>query len=579
MGRTKVMNRTHGSRMKVATTMGLGFTLIILMGLAIAIIARVQLERASDETRVLVEDRMAKMAWVSIIQNNLNIQARAVRDIALTNDAVGKQAEKKVIDEVRAETGAMFKKLEKTINTDREHEVLKSAFEARNAYNAAMNKGIDRGLAGDAEGARAVMSTEGRQAQAALFQPLNDLVSLERELMGDSAKRVQDIASTTSLLILVIATITVVAGAVIAWLLTRSITRQLGGEPDYASAVTREIAAGNLAAEVNVKSGDETSLLVNMRDMRDSLVNIVGQVRTGVESITVASREIASGNLDLSSRTEEQASSLEETASSMEELTSTVKQNAENARQANQLVSSAADIAVRGGDVVGQVVDTMASIKESSRKIADIIGVIDGIAFQTNILALNAAVEAARAGEQGRGFAVVASEVRNLAQRSAGAAKEIKALIEDSVGKVDNGGKLVDEAGKTMDEIVSSVKRVTDIMSEIAAASQEQSVGIEQINQAITQMDDVTQQNAALVEEAAAAAESLQNQAGQLAQAVSVFKLEGMAYSPRVEQPVASHKVTQMSKPSFKPKAVQSSTMRPKKLAAGGGVSENWEEF
>ncbi|MES2369277.1 MAG: MCP four helix bundle domain-containing protein, partial [Pseudomonadota bacterium] len=289
--------------MKVATAMGLGFALIILMGLIIAIIARVQLERASDETRLLVEDRMAKMTWVSTIQNNLNIQARAVRDIALTDDAGGKQAEKKIIDEVRAETGAMFKKLEKTVNTDREREVLKSAFEARNAYNAAMNKGIDRGLAGDAEGARAVLSTEGRQAQAALFKPLNGLVSLERELMGDSAKRVQDIASTTSLLMLVIAAIAVVVGAAIAWLLTRSITRQLGGEPDYASAVAREIAAGNLAAEVHVKPGDETSLLVNMRDMRDSLAKVVSQVRTGVETVAVASREIASGNADLSSRT------------------------------------------------------------------------------------------------------------------------------------------------------------------------------------------------------------------------------------------------------------------------------------
>jgi methyl-accepting chemotaxis protein len=249
-------------------------------------------------------------------------------------------------------------------------------------------------------------------------------------------------------------------------------------------------------------------------------------VRTGTETIAVASREIATGNASLSSRTESQASSLEETASSMEELTSTVKENAEQARHANQLVQSTADIAMAGGQIVGKVVDTMASIKDSSRKISDIIGVIDGIAFQTNILALNAAVEAARAGEQGRGFAVVASEVRNLAQRSASAAKEIKALIEDSVGKVDAGGKLVDETGEAMDDIVTSVQLVADIMGGIAAASQEQSSGIEQVNQAITQMDDVTQQNAALVEEAAAAAESLQDQAAKLAEAVSVFRLK-----------------------------------------------------
>ena len=258
----------------------------------------------------------------------------------------------------------------------------------------------------------------------------------------------------------------------------------------------------------------------------------------------------------------------------MEELTSTVKQNAENARQANQLVRSTSDVAVKGGQVVGQVVDTMASIKDSSRKIADIIGVIDSIAFQTNILALNAAVEAARAGEQGRGFAVVASEVRNLAQRSAGAAKEIKSLIEDSVSQVDAGGKLVDEAGKTMGEIVTSVKRVTDIMSEIAAASQEQSAGIEQVNQAITQMDDVTQQNAALVEEAAAASESLQSQAGNLAEVVSVFKLDGMGYSGQSKRPLVSNRSSATPKLSSAPAA------KHKQLTASRhNQSDEWETF
>ena len=330
----------------------------------------------------------------------------------------------------------------------------------------------------------------------------------------------------------------------------RSIIRPLA----EAVRIARSVAAGDLTSRIDVNSQDEIGqLLLAMKDMNASLANIVGQVRTGTETIAVASREIASGNADLSNRTESQASSLEETASSMEELTSTVKQNAENARQANQLVVSSADVAVKGGKIMGQVVDTMASIKQSSRKIADIIGVIEGVAFQTNILALNAAVEAARAGEQGRGFAVVATEVRNLAQRSAGAAKEIKVLIDDSVGQVDAGGKLVDEAGKTMDEIVSSVKRVTDIMSEIAAASQEQSSGIEQVNQAITRMDEVTQHNAALVKEAAAAAESLQDQAGKLTEAVSVFKLDGVAHSPRAALAM-SH--TSKPMPRAKPKAV-----------------------
>ncbi len=376
------------------------------------------------------------------------------------------------------------------------------------------------------------------------------------------------------MLALVLVVVALLAASAIVYWLVRHIMKQLGGEPAYAVEVARAISEGDFSRSVNLERGDTSSLLYAINAMRQNLTGTIGDIRSATETIATASSQIAAGNLDLSSRTEEQASSLEETASSMEELTSTVKQNAENARQANQLVVSTADVAVRGGQVVGQVVDTMSSIKDSSRKIADIIGVIDGIAFQTNILALNAAVEAARAGEQGRGFAVVASEVRNLAQRSAGAAKEIKALIEDSVGKVDAGGKLVDEAGKTMDEIVSSVKRVTDIMSEIAAASQEQSSGIEQVNQAIGQMDDVTQQNAALVEQAAAAAESLQDQAARLAEAVSVFKLEGAAYSAR-----PTHAVTSLPKARPKAMAMAAPVARPKKLAVAGGGNEEWEEF
>ena len=408
-----------------------------------------------------------------------------------------------------------------------------------------------------------------------LFVPLKEGIDALGRLQLDVAKQEYDTVHDRSVNTRNLAIAGMIGGlALLAWigfLLIRSITRPL----DSAVKLARAVAEGDLTQRIDVRSRDEVGqLLQALKDMNDSLVRVVGQVRAGVDTVATASNQIASGNLDLSSRTEEQASSLEETASSMEELTSTVKQNAENARQANQLVVSTADVAVKGGEVVGQVVHTMASIKESSRKIADIIGVIDGIAFQTNILALNAAVEAARAGEQGRGFAVVASEVRNLAQRSAGAAKEIKTLIEDSVAKVDTGGQLVDQAGHTMGEIVASVKRVTDIMSEIAAASAEQSSGIEQVNQAITQMDDVTQQNAALVEEAAAAAESLQDQAAKLADAVSVFRLEAGAH----RAPAAA------KQPAGKPKAVvrpapTKALASPKKLAAAGGGSVEWEEF
>jgi methyl-accepting chemotaxis protein len=317
--------------------------------------------------------------------------------------------------------------------------------------------------------------------------------------------------------------IAVLLGTVLAWLTTRSITRPI----NRAVEVAQTVAQGDLTARIEVTSKDETGQLMQaLKEMILSLSNIVTEVRNGTHSIATGSQQIAAGNLDLSSRTEEQASALEETASSMEELTTTVKKNADNARQANQLAVSASDVAVKGGEVVSKVVSTMESINQSARKIVDIISVIDGIAFQTNILALNAAVEAARAGEQGRGFAVVASEVRSLAQRSAAAAKEIKTLIGDSVEKVDAGSRLVSETGSTMDEIVDSVHRVTTIMSDIMIASQEQSAGIEHVSQAIGQMDQVTQQNAALVEEAAAAAGSLEEQAGRLAQAVRVFRLD-----------------------------------------------------
>ncbi len=318
-------------------------------------------------------------------------------------------------------------------------------------------------------------------------------------------------------------------GAVL--LVIRSLNNAVGGDPEDAARVARRIAARDLSEPVKVRPQDQTSLLFAMKVMQDSLLQIVSKVRLGTDAIASATNEMAAGNLDLSSRTEQQAASLEETASSMEELTTTVKQNADNARQANQMAVVASEVAGKGGEVVAEVVNTMEAINQSSKKIVDIIGVIDGIAFQTNILALNAAVEAARAGEQGRGFAVVAGEVRTLAQRSAAAAKEIKELIGDSVDKVNAGSVLVDQAGATMQEVVTSVTRVADLIGEITAASQEQTTGIEHVNQAIAQMDRVTQQNAALVEEAAAAADAMHTQAGELAQAVQVFKLDAASAS------------------------------------------------
>ena len=404
---------------------------------------------------------------------------------------------------------------------------------------------------------------------------------------GIAASEVADqtFAMSQTLVIALLA-IAIAIGIVLALVITRNLLAQLGGEPKYAAEVMEKIAAGDLSSNISVNTKYPNSMLFAIKEMQDSLIKIVSEIRSGTDTISTASGEIASGNLDLSQRTEEQASSLEETASSMEELTSTVKQNADNARQANQLAAGASEVAVKGGAVVGQVVQTMSSINASSKKIVDIISVIDGIAFQTNILALNAAVEAARAGEQGRGFAVVATEVRTLAQRSAAAAKEIKELISDSVSKVEDGTRLVDEAGATMDEIVSAVKRVTDIMSEISAASQEQSSGIEQVNQAVSQMDEVTQQNAALVEEAAAAAESMQDQAQALTQAVMIFKLSSNSHSAATPVKRSNRPSTVAKLPNrgfAKKKAGMNSNTdstavpaQPRKVAAGGG---DWEEF
>ena len=323
-------------------------------------------------------------------------------------------------------------------------------------------------------------------------------------------------------------------------LISRNVRRSLGGEPSYAAEIANRIANNDLTAVVDTAPGDHSSMLFSMKLMQDHLTRTIGTIKNSADSIATASQQIAAGNLDLSQRTEEQAASLEETATSMEELTSTVHHNAENARQASALANMASDTAQRGGAVVGRVVETMHGISSSSARVADIINVIEGIAFQTNILALNAAVEAARAGEQGRGFAVVASEVRNLAQRSASAAKEIKALIGESVDRVQVGARLVEEAGNTIDEIVHAVKRVTEIMSEISMASQEQSTGIEQVNRTVTQMDQVTQQNAALVEEASAAAQSMADQAQELRHAVAGFKV-GDIDPARATRPGLAH--------------------------------------
>ncbi len=400
--------------------------------------------------------------------------------------------------------------------------------------------------------ATSVLEKTAKPAQVAWLSALGDLSDLEQVLSSAAGTHAADIYLAARKQLAILCGVALVVGCFVAWGLGRSLRRQLGGDPRYAGQVVERIASGDLTSPITLAKNDSTSLLASMRRMQENLAHVVGEIRSGSDSIATGSSQISAGAADLSQRTEEQASNLEETAASMEELNSTVRANADTARQASALASSASSVAVKGGEVVNRVVGTMQEISASSGKIADIIGVIDGIAFQTNILALNAAVEAARAGEQGRGFAVVAAEVRSLAQRSAAAAKEIKGLIGDSVAKVGNGSALVNEAGRTMQEVVSQVQRVSDLIGEISAASLEQTSGIEQVNNAVVQLDHVTQQNAALVEESAAAADSLTRQAARLVQAVSVFQLDGSVKTAAVKAstgasavPTAAHSTDQ----------------------------------
>ncbi|MFT5589351.1 MAG: methyl-accepting chemotaxis protein [Bradyrhizobium sp.] len=537
--------------MKVSTRLTIGFSLLLLL-LAIATgIGLRSMWQIEQRLEKIVNENNVEMTDALEMRQTLSDRMLAVRNIVLLTDANDsrKEANRLIegLDKYRAAEARITALLDIQNETYAEQvRTLSLIKEMEAASLPLLDKATALALNNSNDEATTVLFEELRPVQRKWLGAINALINIMKKQNETAALiAAQEYASARNLMLAFVA-LALVVGITAAVTITRALTHQLGGEPGYAAEVVNRIAAGDLTVKVAVRPGDNASMLFAMNQMRANLNGIVGQVRQGTDTIATASAQIASGNLDLSSRTEQQASALEETASSLEELTATVRQNADNARQANVLALSASDIAVKGGSVVSQVITTMSAINDSSKKIADIISVIDGIAFQTNILALNAAVEAARAGEQGRGFAVVATEVRSLAQRSAAAAKEIKLLIDDSVANVDNGTKLVDAAGRTMGEIVGSVRRVTDIIGEITSASQEQTSGIEQINQAVTQMDEVTQQNAALVEQAAAAAQSLQEQAASLSEVVSVFQVSGgsalvpekMAATTRPARPV-----------------------------------------
>jgi len=506
----------------IGKKLGLSFAIVIGMLIIVAALAYLRVSGLSDDLRLINQDRYPKTVLVHTVKDELNEQALNMRNLLLMDKADDMEKEYASIAKNTRVITDTLSQLDKVLTSEKGIAQLRALEESRRKYLAARTTFLDNTRKGQRDAALHNLLDEVRPILQIYTTQLDGLIAYQEELMTASGQQSQTQAQQTIVLITVIALAACLIAVTLAVLTTRTITTPLHQAVD----VARQVADGDLTMLIRVDTAEETGQMLGaLRDMNSALTHIVDEVRTGADNIATASGQIASGNLDLAARTEQQAGSLEETASAMEQLTATVKHNADNARQANQLAVSASDIAVKGGSVVAQVVQTMGEINSSSHRIVDIINVIDSIAFQTNILALNAAVEAARAGEQGRGFAVVATEVRSLAQRSAAAAKEIKQLIDDSVGKVESGSRLVNEAGDTMNVIVDSIRSVADIMGEITTASAEQTQGIEQINQAIVEMDQATQQNAALVEEAASAASALQEQSHRLVDVVDVFKL------------------------------------------------------
>ncbi|PUA97403.1 methyl-accepting chemotaxis protein [Acidovorax sp. 107] len=598
------------NQLKISTRLAVAFAVMVLLLATLGAVSLVRSANQRTELKEVIDVRLQIIKSLGVLNDGVNEQAIQVRNLAIfTKESIVKSATSQ-ISASAAEIDAQYKTLNELLVSDKGKELLTRMqqrradfLKLRDQYLALLQQGQrDEGLK--------LLEEQLRPAQRAYMAAIDEQMEFQSLKTADAGARAEAAAAALQRDVLIAGALAIGIAIFLAVSIIRSITRPLAQAVEAADRV----ASGDLSGQIVVQSKDETGhLLSALQRMQQSLVNTVSTVRSNAEGVASASAQIASGNNDLSARTEQQASALEETAASMEELGSTVRQNADNARAANQLAVSASTVAVQGGDVVAEVVETMKGINASSNKIADIISVIDGIAFQTNILALNAAVEAARAGEQGRGFAVVAGEVRNLAGRSAEAAKEIKALITASVERVEQGTALVDKAGATMTEVVSAIRRVTDIMGEISAASSEQSAGVGQVGEAVTQMDQATQQNAALVEEMAAAASALNAQAGELVNAVAVFKLDASSTNSSYSQnrSTAAPARTPMAAPSYKaparstslgssaksgskptaslaaPKASSAAPAAAAKAAApspapapkAGGSDDDWESF